>query len=121
MASVYKSLSKKKAQPPVAHDDAEDADVSMHDLLDDPDETSDSDDYEDEDEQDGRNGGEDVVATKSQSLPSGYMPKTRVLMLTSRGVTHRYVAYSTYPYLTSGSPSSAVIVAVADALENRIK
>ncbi|KKZ63212.1 hypothetical protein EMCG_02417 [[Emmonsia] crescens] len=90
MASVYKSLSKKKAQPPVAHDDAEDADVSMHDLLDDPDETSDSDDYEDGDEHDERNGGEEVVATKSQSLPSGYMPKTRVLMLTSRGVTHRH-------------------------------
>ncbi|KLJ06294.1 hypothetical protein EMPG_10278 [Blastomyces silverae] len=91
MSSVYKSLSKKKNQASIAREDVEDADVSMHDLSDDPDETSDSDDYEDEDEQNEQNGVEGGVATnKSQSLPSGFMPKTRVLMLTSRGVTHRY-------------------------------
>ncbi|OAX84026.1 hypothetical protein ACJ72_01602 [Emergomyces africanus] len=87
MASVYKSLSKKKSQPLIAR---EETDISMQDMLDDPDETSDSDDYEDETEQEGRNGREDGVVDKSQSLPSGYLPKTRVLMLTSRGVTHRH-------------------------------
>ncbi|OAT10139.1 ribosome biogenesis protein BRX1, variant [Blastomyces gilchristii SLH14081] len=90
MSSVYKSLSKKKNQASVTREDMEDADVSMHDLSDDLDETSDSDDYEDEDEQNEQNGFEGGVATKSQSLPSGFMPKTRVLMLTSRGVTHRH-------------------------------
>ncbi|OJD15665.1 hypothetical protein AJ78_04083 [Emergomyces pasteurianus Ep9510] len=90
MASVYKSFSKKKSQPPIDHDDTKDADTSMHDVLDDPDETSDSDDHEDEDEQEGRNRSEDGIVNKPQSLPSGYLPKTRVLMLTSRGVTHRH-------------------------------
>ncbi|EEQ90521.1 hypothetical protein RJZ56_005209 [Blastomyces dermatitidis] len=90
MSSVYKSLSKKKNQASVTREDMEDADVSMHDLSDDLDETSDSDDYEDEDEQNEQNGFEGGVATKSQSLSSGFMPKTRVLMLTSRGVTHRH-------------------------------
>lgn len=91
MASVYKSLSKKKNKVSASHDDAENIDVSMDDLPDHPDETSDSDDYENEDERYRHNGVGGSVESKSQSVPSGYMPKTRVLMLTSRGVTHRYV------------------------------
>ncbi|PGH18827.1 hypothetical protein AJ79_00240 [Helicocarpus griseus UAMH5409] len=102
MASVYKSLSKKKNQPAVADvEDGEDADVSMQDLLEDPDETSDSDEdgMDDDDQEDsegaesGKNeAGEDSVrATAREKVQSGiYMPKTRVLMLTSRGVTHRH-------------------------------
>ncbi|EEH02885.1 ribosome biogenesis protein BRX1 [Histoplasma capsulatum G186AR] len=90
MASVYKSLSKKKNKVSASHDDAENIDVSMDDLPDHPDETSDSDDYENEDERYRHNGVGGSVESKSQSVPSGYMPKTRVLMLTSRGVTHRH-------------------------------
>lgn len=52
-------------------------DVEMEDIIAGADDTSDSDSEEDE------------VEAKKQ-VPSGQMPKTRVLMLTSRGVTHRH-------------------------------
>ncbi|EEH17257.1 hypothetical protein PABG_07344 [Paracoccidioides brasiliensis Pb03] len=95
MASVHKSLSKRsrKKNQSAVRGNAEDSDVSMNDLLDDPDETSDSDDYEQEeegqDEQENTADGE-VTNSISQTQSLGYMRKTRVLMLTSRGVTHRH-------------------------------
>lgn len=75
MASVYKSISKKKNKKPV--EDAEE-DVDMGEVYDD---TSDSEDDEEESQGDG----------DQKQEKSGLMPKTRILMLTSRGVTHRYV------------------------------
>lgn len=81
MASVYKSISKKKQERSVA-EDADDEDIDMEELLDD--DTSDTDSEEDE-EDETNGGGVSVNGAKSD----GTMPKTRVLMLTSRGVTHR--------------------------------
>lgn len=81
MASVYKSISKKKQERLVADEVDEDEDMDMNDLIDE--ETSDSDDdEEDEVEENGANG-------QQNGKNEGFMPKTRVLMLTSRGVTHR--------------------------------
>lgn len=78
MAAVYKSISKKQLERPVAEDDE---DLDMEELLDEDLSDTDSDEEDDEEEE---NGG---VSVRSD----GTMPKTRVLMLTSRGVTHRYV------------------------------
>ncbi|KAK2780921.1 Ribosome biogenesis protein brx1 [Onygenales sp. PD_12] len=90
MASVYKTLSKKKRALALNEDengDGFDADISMQDLLDNPDDTSDSDEDEElDDDESGEEDGEGA-APREKSL---YMPKTRVLMLTSRGVTHRH-------------------------------
>lgn len=87
MASVYKSISKKKQERLVADEVSEDEDMDMNDLMDE--EFSDSDDDDDEEEIE-ENG------TNAQQAPKneGFMPKTRVLMLTSRGVTHRYVLFT---------------------------
>lgn len=78
MASVYKAVSKKNSRQLEEDQDMED--VEMEDIIAGADDTSDSDSEEDE------------VEAKKQ-VPSGQMPKTRVLMLTSRGVTHRYVLF----------------------------
>lgn len=77
MAAVYKSLAKRQAR-------AEEDDFEMMDeeFTDDTDDTSES---EEEDEP------QNALAGKSNAQAGPFMPKTRVLMLTSRGVTHRYV------------------------------
>jgi ribosome biogenesis protein BRX1 len=80
MASVYKSISKKKLERPVAEDDE---DIDMEELLDEDLSDTDSDEEDEEDEEEA--GGVRVNGAKSD----GTMPKSRVLMLTSRGVTHR--------------------------------
>lgn len=79
MASVYKSISKKKARQPVEEVD-DDMDMEMEELLNDADDTTDSEEDEEE---------EDRIAAAKKQLAAGFMPKTRVLILTSRGVTHR--------------------------------
>ncbi|KAL2004815.1 hypothetical protein VTN00DRAFT_3088 [Thermoascus crustaceus] len=76
MASVYKSVSKKKARSTAEDVDGED--VFMQDVADD---TSDSEEEEESGEQ---------SAKENSTTCAGLMPKTRVLMLTSRGVTHRH-------------------------------
>lgn len=82
MASVYKSISKKKQERLVADQVSEDEDMDMNDLMDE--EFSESDD-DDEIEETAGNSVNGQQAAKNE----GFMPKTRVLMLTSRGVTHR--------------------------------
>ncbi|KAJ5178760.1 Ribosome biogenesis protein BRX1 [Penicillium capsulatum] len=79
MAAVYKTVSKKRARQPVEEPE-NDMDVNMDELLNDPDDTTDSEEDVDE---------EDRIAAAKKQLASGFMPKTRVLILTSRGVTHR--------------------------------
>lgn len=79
MAAVYKSISKKKARQPVEEVD-DDMDMNMEDLLNDADDTTDSEEEE---------GEEDRIAAAKKQLAAGIMPKTRVLILTSRGVTSR--------------------------------
>lgn len=83
MASVYKAVSKKQARQQEREEEPEDAE--MEDLLADADDTSDSEEEEDEE---GQEAGD---SSNKPQLPAGFLPKTRVLMLTSRGVTHRYV------------------------------
>ncbi|KAI7973470.1 hypothetical protein EIK77_004076 [Talaromyces pinophilus] len=87
MASVYKSISKKKQERLVADQVSEDEDMDMNDLMDE--EFSESDDDDDEIEESAGNSVNGQQAAKNE----GFMPKTRVLMLTSRGVTHRYVSF----------------------------
>lgn len=64
-------------------DSDEDSDIPMDELLEDADDTTDS---EEDDEV------EDRIAEARKQLAAGFMPKTRVLILTSRGVTHRSVS-----------------------------
>lgn len=86
MAAVYKQMAKKSARQS-ARDEMEPEDVEMEELLDDADDTTDSEEEEEEDD-----GPEEPTASSAQKqLASGMLPKTRVLMLTSRGVTSRYV------------------------------
>ncbi|KAL2795356.1 Brix domain-containing protein [Aspergillus keveii] len=80
MASVYKTVSKKQARELAKQQDSDEEDVMMEELLADADDTSDSDEDEDE----------DAVETAKKQLAAGLMPKTRVLMLTSRGITSRH-------------------------------
>lgn len=80
MASVYKSVSKKSARQPT--DDLSDEDIEMEELLNAEDDTTDSEEEESDD-------GEAAEVVKKQ-LASGFMPKTRVLILTSRGASYRY-------------------------------
>lgn len=85
MAAVYKTVSKKNARQQ-NQADMEPQDVEMEELLAEADDTTDSEeDEEDEQEQ------EQTATSAQKQLSSGVMPKTRVLMLTSRGVTSRYV------------------------------
>jgi ribosome biogenesis protein BRX1 len=79
MASVYKSVSKKAAQQAV--EDSSDEDIQMEELLDGENDTTDSEEEESDDES--------IEVVKKQ-LASGFMPKTRVLILTSRGASYRY-------------------------------
>ena len=60
-------------------DTDEEMDMGMEELLNDADDTTDSEEEEEEDR---------IAAAKKQ-LAAGFMPKTRVLILSSRGVTHR--------------------------------
>lgn len=87
MASVYKTISA-KSNGQLA--DEEMRDLDLEEMLENNDETSDSDEDEDEDEDEE----EDTLATASQpKSQSPYMPKTRVLMLSSRGITSRYILH----------------------------
>lgn len=79
MAAVYKTVSKKKARQPVEDMDDE-MGMEIEELLNDADDTTDSEEDEEE---------EDRIAAAKKQLAQGFMPKTRVLILTSRGVTHR--------------------------------
>ncbi|KAM5444732.1 Ribosome biogenesis protein brx1 [Microsporum ferrugineum] len=100
MASVYKSLSKRKKKD-AAKDNADDEDIDMDMEQFDDDDSSDEDgdkETSEDDLEDGSNDGEeedgDVNLTpkkspQSQKNPS-FMPKTRVLVLTSRGVSYRH-------------------------------
>ena len=78
MAAVYKTMSKKNARRLAKEEEEEDEDVEMEDLLSDEDST---DSEEDEDE--------DAASAAKKQLASGFMPKSRVLMLTSRGASYR--------------------------------
>ena len=60
----------------------EDSDIPMDELLENADDTTDSEEEE----------VEDRIAEARRQLAAGMMPKTRVLILTSRGVTHRSVS-----------------------------
>ena len=75
---MYKTVSKKKARQQMEDTD-EEMDMGMEELLNDADDTTDSEEEEEEDR---------IAAAKKQ-LAAGFMPKTRVLILSSRGVTHR--------------------------------
>ncbi|KAE8356635.1 Brix-domain-containing protein [Aspergillus coremiiformis] len=82
MAAVYKSVSKKQAKQLARQQEQDDSDAEMADMADllaDADDTSDSEDDE-----------EINAESAKKQLAAGFMPKTRVLMLTSRGVTHRH-------------------------------
>ena len=78
MAAVYKSLSKRKARAEEEDLDGSDQDIMMQDDFDDSDDTSQSEEEE-----------QSAAVAKSNAQSGVFMPKTRVLMLTSRGVTHR--------------------------------
>lgn len=82
MASVYKSVSKKKARS--SAEDVNGEDVFMQDVADDS-----SDSEEEEEEVEDGNGSGEQSTKQNSAISAGLMPKTRVLMLTSRGVTHR--------------------------------
>ncbi|KAM5468708.1 Ribosome biogenesis protein brx1 [Microsporum audouinii] len=98
MASVYKSLSKRKKKD-AAKDNTDDEDIDMEQFDDDDSSDEDGDKETSEDDlEDGSDDGEeedgDVNLTpkkspQSQKNPS-FMPKTRVLVLTSRGVSYRH-------------------------------
>lgn len=93
MASVYKSISKKKQERLVADEVSEDEDMDLNDLMDEEFSDSDDDDEEEEIEETAATNGANGQQTKKNE---GFMPKTRVLMLTSRGVTHRFVFLTVY-------------------------
>lgn len=86
MAAVYKSISKKRKAQPAENEYDEDIEMEMEGRL--SDESSDSESDNELDEEEGQSG-ETATDSKDRSKPLGYMPKTRVLMLTSRGVSHR--------------------------------
>ncbi|KKK18714.1 ribosome biogenesis protein [Aspergillus rambellii] len=82
MASVYKTVSKKKARELARQQEEDEEDLEMGDFLADADDTSDSEEEEEEQE--------NSTESAKKQLAAGFMPKTRVLMLTSRGVTSRH-------------------------------
>lgn len=96
MASVYKTVSKKQNSRQIQPEEPED--MEMDELLANADDTSDSEEEEDDEEQGQEEGQEQGRAQEQgtgsaqKQLASGMMPKTRVLMLTSRGVTSRYAS-----------------------------
>ena len=80
MGSVYKVVLGKNSRE-VGMENGSSGDMEMADLLaDQAEDTSDSESDEEEEQ-----------SLAKRQLPSGQLPKTRVLMLTSRGVTYRYV------------------------------
>ncbi|EAU35319.1 ribosome biogenesis protein BRX1 [Aspergillus terreus NIH2624] len=79
MAAVYKTLSKKQARRLAKEQEEEEEDIEMGDFLGGADDSSDSEEEE-----------EESVESAKKQLAAGLMPKTRVLMLTSRGVTYRH-------------------------------
>ena len=83
MAAVYNSVSKKQARQLAKEQEQDEEDLAMEDFLGEDDDSSDSDEEEEEEE-------DDAMEVAKKQLAAGLMPKTRVLMLTSRGVTHRY-------------------------------
>ncbi|KAI1915291.1 Ribosome biogenesis protein brx1 [Ophidiomyces ophidiicola] len=83
MAAVYKSISKKRKTQPT--EERVEDDIEMQERL--SDESSDS---ESESELNDEADQNDAKTANGTSNTLGYMPKTRVLMLTSRGVTHRH-------------------------------
>lgn len=94
MAAIYKKLSKTDKKGRRAEADDEDGDIDDQmggmDLTDSEDESSE----EDEDEsatqqQQQQTAAYDKSRPAPPSVKSGFMPKTRVLMLTSRGITSR--------------------------------
>ncbi|KAI9372165.1 Brix domain-containing protein [Aspergillus egyptiacus] len=80
MAAVYKTVSKKQARQLAKQQESDEEDAVMEELLADADDTSDSEDEEEE----------NTTESAKKQLAAGLMPKTRVLMLTSRGVTSRH-------------------------------
>jgi ribosome biogenesis protein BRX1 len=68
-------MSKKKNQPV---EDNVDGDIDLEDVLDDESDTSDSEESE------------ELSTSAFKKASSLHLPKTRVLMLTSRGVSYRY-------------------------------
>ncbi|KAH8431923.1 Ribosome biogenesis protein brx1 [Aspergillus melleus] len=83
MAAVYNSVSKKQARQLAKEQEQDEEDLAMEDFLGEDDDSSDSDEEEEEEE-------DDAMEVAKKQLAAGLMPKTRVLMLTSRGVTHRH-------------------------------
>ncbi|PWY94932.1 Brix-domain-containing protein [Aspergillus sclerotioniger CBS 115572] len=79
MASVYKTVSKKAARQLAKEQEFDEEDIEMDELLSDANDTTDSEDDE-----------ETTTESAKKQLAAGFMPKTRVLMLTSRGVTYRH-------------------------------
>ncbi|KAK2746201.1 Ribosome biogenesis protein brx1 [Myotisia sp. PD_48] len=92
MASVYKSISKRKKDEAL-REEFDDSDIDMLNDIDD----SDSSEEEEEEEEEGEDEvevdpetGIEEKKKSSQSQNPNYMPKTRVLILTSRGVSYRH-------------------------------
>jgi hypothetical protein len=82
MAAVYKAVNKKKARQSIEDDSDNEMEAGLQELLNDADDTTDSEEEDEEQE-------EDRITAAKKMLAQGFMPKTRVLILTSRGVTHR--------------------------------
>lgn len=103
MAAVYKTIAKKRSRREAAEAEMppNNGDIVMQDDF------SSESDSEDEDENDRM---EDVAAGKANQA-GAYMPKTRVLMLTSRGVTHRSVdsLNLTYAMLTVADTATSYL------------
>jgi ribosome biogenesis protein BRX1 len=81
MASVYNSIAKRKRHN--VEDDTSDNDVPMEDVTPSEGETSDS------DADSNAESGVQQQSIHNGKNASDVMPKTRILILTSRGVTHR--------------------------------
>ncbi|KAI5298304.1 WD repeat-containing protein 43, partial [Ascosphaera pollenicola] len=85
MAAVYKTIAKKQKQREL--DEEDEAVLENMEMLSDESDTDSDEEMDDsEEEEQQQQGG------SANALKTGFMPKTRVLMLTSRGVTHRWVA-----------------------------
>lgn len=86
MAAVYKQMAKKNSRQSKAEEMGPE-DVEMEELLAEADDTTDSEEEEDDEQE------EQTASSAQKQLATGMLPKTRVLMLTSRGVTSRYVFF----------------------------
>lgn len=117
MASVYKSISKKAKKPQetnvldeinMVDDDISSDDTSMDEIEDDEEEEiGSSNEHSAEEATNGvvlinspkpkKSGNTNAATVSSKShtrSQSDFLPKTRILMLTSRGVTHRYLTFA---------------------------